>query len=328
MKILGIGNALVDVIVPLENDNLLEKLQLPRGSMQLIFDDRLPEIEAAVANLDLELASGGSAANTTHGLAALGLETAFIGSISRDSYGNFFEKDLIEKGILPKLRYSETPTGRAHAFVSADSERTFGTYLGAALELGPEHLSPEMFEGYDWLYIEGYLVQNHALIETAVRMAKDAGLKIALDLASYNVVEDNKEFLIGLLKNYVDLVFANEEESKAISGKEPEEALRILSAWCEEALVKIGKDGSLLLSDGEVLKVEPVQAKPIDTSGAGDLYAAGYLYGKSKGLSAYRCGQIGSVLSGKVIEFLGPKLPLSAWADVLAKIKQIEGYEG
>ncbi|MEA1877817.1 MAG: adenosine kinase [Bacteroidota bacterium] len=326
MKILGIGNALVDVIVPLDNDNLLEKLQLPRGSMQLIFDDRLPEVEAAVANLDLELASGGSAANTTHGLAALGLETAFIGSISRDSYGNFFEKDLIAKGILPKLRYSETPTGRAHAFVSADSERTFGTYLGAALELGPEHLSPEMFGGYDWLYVEGYLVQNHALIEIAVKVAKDAGLKIALDLASYNVVEDNKEFLIDLLKNYVDLVFANEEESKAISDKEPEEALRLLSDWCEDAVVKVGKDGSLILSDGDILKVDSVQAKPIDTSGAGDLYAAGYLYGKSKGLSAYKCGQIGSVLSGKVIEFFGPKLPLSAWADVLAKVKQIEEY--
>ncbi len=326
MKILGIGNALVDVIVTLENDNLLEKLQLPRGSMQLIFDDRLPEVEAAIANLDLELASGGSAANTTHGLAALGMETAFIGSISRDRYGNFFEKDLVDKGIQPKLRYSDTPTGRAHAFVSADSERTFGTYLGAAMELAPEHLKPELFVGYDYLYIEGYLVQNHALIESAVRLAKESGLKIALDLASYNVVEDNKEFLIGLLKNYVDLVFANEEESKAISDKEPEEALRILSEWCDDAVVKIGKDGSLLLSDNEVLKVDPVMAKPIDTSGAGDLYAAGYMYGKSKGLSSYKCGMIGSVISGKVIEFLGPKLPLSAWTDVLAKIKQIEQY--
>jgi len=328
MKVIGMGNALVDVIIPLESDQILADLDLPRGSMQLIDKERLDRIQEKTAHIKAELASGGSAANTVHGMAALGLETGFVGSIGKDDFGDFFSKDLQEKGIQPIFRYSEEPTGRANAFVSPDSERTFGTFLGAAMELAPEHLKAEFFTGYDFLYIEGYLVQNHALIETAVRMAKDAGLKIALDLASYNVVEDNKEFLIGLLKNYVDLVFANEEESKAISGKEPEEALRILSEWCEEAVVKIGKDGSLLLSDGEIMKVEPVQAKPIDTSGAGDLYAAGYLYGKSKGMSAYRCGQIGSVLSGKVIEFLGPKLPLSAWADVLAKIKQIESYEG
>ncbi|MCK5822160.1 MAG: adenosine kinase [Bacteroidales bacterium] len=327
MKVLGIGNALVDVIVPLENDALLEKLKLPRGSMQLIFDDRLPEVEAAVANIDLELASGGSAANTIHGLAALGLETAFIGSISKDNYGNFFEKDLIEKGIIPKLRYSETPTGRAHAFVSADSERTFGTYLGAALELGPEHLTSEMFEGYDWLYIEGYLLQNHVLIKTAVELARNKGLKVALDLASYNVVEDNLEFLENLLKNYVDLVFANEEESKAMTGQNPEEALLTLSSWCEQAVVKIGKKGSLLLIDKDIVQVDSIQANAVDTSGAGDIYAAGYMYGLSKELNPIQCGQIGALTSGRVVEYMGPKLPLNAWADVLARIKQIESYE-
>ena len=328
MKVLGIGNALVDVIIPIKNDDLLEKLKFPKGSMQLIFDDRLPEVEKAVVGLELELASGGSAANTTHGLAALGLETGFIGSVSKDEYGNFLEKDLIEKGIKPQLRYSETPTGRAHAFVSADSERTFGTYLGAAMEMAQEHLSAEMFAGYDWLYIEGYLVQNHSLIEKAVQLARENGMKVALDLASYNIVEENLAFLEDLIKNYVDLVFANEEESKAMTSKEPEEALLILSGWCERAVVKIGKKGSLLLVDGEVQLVESIKARAKDTSGAGDLYASGFMYGLSKGLSLMKCGQIGALTSGRVVEYMGPKLPLEAWPDIMARIKQIEYHEG
>jgi len=328
MKVLGIGNALVDVIIPIENDDILEKLKFPRGSMQLIFDDRLSEVQSLISKHELELASGGSAANTTHGLAALGLETGFIGSVSKDEYGSFFEQDLIEKGIKPQLRYSQTPTGRAHAFVSADSERTFGTYLGAALEMAQEHLSVEMFEAYDWLYIEGYLVQNHSLIEKAVELAKENDMKVALDLASYNVVEENIDFLEKLIKNHIDLVFANEEESKAMTNQEPEDALMTLSGWCERAVVKIGKKGSLLLVDGEIQLINSIKADAKDTSGAGDLYASGFIYGLSKGLSPVKCGQIGALTSGRVVEYMGPKLPLEAWPEVMARIKQIEHYEG
>lgn len=327
MKVLGIGNALVDVIIPISDDILLESLKLPKGSMQLIDDSRLEDIQKAIKAFKLELASGGSAANTTHGLAALGLSTGFVGSVGKDAYGEFFESDLKEKGITPLLRYSQNSTGRANAFVSSDSERTFGTYLGAAMELAPEHLKKEMFTGFDWLYIEGYLVQNHDLIEKAIQMAKEQNLKVALDLASYNVVEDNKDFLEKLLKNYVDLVFANEEESKAMTGKNPEEALVILSSWCNEAVVKIGKEGSLIIDQSELIQIEPVTAMAVDTSGAGDLFAAGFLYGKSRNLNPVKCGQIGSLISGKVIEYLGPKLPLEAWGELMAKIKRIEGYE-
>lgn len=326
MKVIGMGNALVDVIIPLESDNLLEELSLPKGSMQLIDKERLKTVQKATSSIKADLASGGSAANTIHGLAALGIETGFVGCIGKDEFGDFFTKDLQDKGIKPIIRYSEEPTGRANAFVSRDSERTFGTFLGAAMELSAEHMKTEFFEGYDYLYIEGYLVQNHALIETAVKMARQAGLKIALDMASYNIVEENKEFVLKLLAKYVDLVFANEEEAKAISGKNPEEALWMLSELCEEAVVKIGKEGSLILSEGEILKVDSVMANQLDTSGAGDLYAAGYLYGKSQGLSKYRSGQIGSILAGRVIEFMGPKLPLEAWADIKARIKQVEMY--
>ncbi len=325
MKVLGMGNALVDIIMRLPDDLLLVELELPKASMQLIDNERLEKIQSRLAGLETELNSGGSAANTTHGLAALGLETGFIGSIGKDEYGAFFKRDMEEKGIKPVFNYSNSPTGRALALVSPDSERTFGTFLGAAMELAPEHITPGVFDGYDLLHIEGYLVQNHDLIEKAVRMARAAGLEVSLDLASYNVVEENRNFLEDILNRYVTIVFANEEEAKAMTGKEPVSALADLHRMCSKAIVKIGKEGSWIQTDDEPVHVEAVSTIPVDTSGAGDLYAAGFIYGLSRGLSDYQCGQIGSILAGKVIEFTGPKLPLPVWGDILALIKRIEG---
>jgi len=213
------------------------------------------------------------------------------------------------------------------ALVSPDSERTFGTFLGAALELAPEFINAELFDGYDLLHIEGYLVQNHALIEKAVRLARKAGLEVSLDLASYNVVNENRSFLERILTDYVTIVFANEEEAKALTGKDPELALKDLHRMCGNAIVKIGKDGSWIQTNAEPVHVEAIKASPVDTSGAGDLYAAGFLYGLSAGLNDCQCGQIGSILAGKVIEFLGPKIPLSVWGEIFALIKRIEGMD-
>ncbi len=325
MKVLGMGNALVDIIIYLTDDQLLEELNLPKASMQLIDSDRLKRIHDRLAGLEKELSSGGSAANTIHGLASLGVETGFLGSIGKDEYGSFFEEDMKSKGVKPVFNYSNSPSGRATAFVSSDSERTFATFLGAALELAPEHITESLFEGYNLLHIEGYLVQNHALIEKAVRMARSAGLEVSIDMASYNVVEENREFLEEILSKYVTIVFANEEEAKAMTGKEPEEALKELFLMCGKAVVKIGKGGSWIRMGEEAVHVEAISATPVDTSGAGDLYAAGFIYGMSKGMTDAQCGQIGSILAGKVIEVTGPKLPLPVWGDVLALIKRVEG---
>ncbi len=324
MKVLGLGNALVDIIIHLKDDKILDELDLPKASMQLIDSTRLQIIQERLKGMETELVSGGSAANTIHGLSSLGLKTGFMGSIGKDEYGAFFEKDIKGRGIDPIFHYSNSPSGRAMALVSPDSERTFGTFLGAALELAPEHIVESLFVGYDLLHIEGYLVQNQALIEKAVRMARDAGLEVSIDLASYNIVEENREFLERILTKYVTIVFANEEESKAMTGKEPVEALEKLYEMCGKAIVKVGKDGSWIKLGDEAVHVEALAATPVDTSGAGDLYAAGFIYGLSKGLSDIQCGQIGSILAGKVIELTGPKLPLPVWGDVLALVKRVE----
>ena len=147
MKILGMGNALVDIVIHLPDDNLLLELNLPKASMQLIDAGRLEIIQGRLKGLKQDLASGGSAANTVHGLRALGVETGFIGSIGKDEYGDFFQRDIEGKGIRVIFNISASPSGRAMALVSPDSERTFGTFLGAALELGPVHIDESVLKG-------------------------------------------------------------------------------------------------------------------------------------------------------------------------------------
>lgn len=324
MKVLGMGNALVDIIIQLPGDKLLDDLNLPKASMQLIDSDRLHHIQNFLKDIPQDLSSGGSAANTIHGLNALGVQTGFLGSVGRDSYGQFFDEDMRKKGIQTNFNYSDSPSGRAMALVSPDSERTFGTFLGAALELGPDHINQRVFEGFDLLHIEGYLVQNHDLIERAVKYARRGGLEVSIDMASYNVVEEHRDFLERILNDYVTIVFANEEEAKAMTGREPWAALEELHKMCGKAIVKIGKDGSLINISDRAVHVEAIKTTPVDTSGAGDIYAAGFLYGMSKDLSDIQCGQIGSVLSSKVIEFIGPKVPLQSWEEIIAAVKRIE----
>ncbi len=323
MKIIGIGNALVDVLTQMEDDRLLEALELPRGSMQLVDAERMAQIQEKSKNLEKQRASGGSAANTIHGLAKLGMETAFIGSVGKDETGRFFEEDLKNSGITPILFYSDTASGISNVMISPDGERTLGTFLGAALELGPEMLSKENFEGYDILHVEGYLVQNHALLETILKLAKEAGLKVSLDLASYNVVEDNLDFLHDMVKNYVDIVFANEEESKAFTGKEPEGALDDIARLTDIAVVKVGSKGSMVKQGETVTKISPIKARAVDTTGAGDLYASGFLYGLANNLGFEKAGYVGSLLSGTVIEVVGAKFGEDKWNEIRDKVNKL-----
>lgn len=322
-NVLGMGNALVDILIKLENDNTLREFNLPKGSMQLVDFDFSNAVNIGTEHLPKQVASGGSAANTIHGLAGLGIDTGFVGKIGDDDTGKFFREDIEKSNINPHVYKSNTPTGRAMALISQDSERTFATYLGAAVELSPEDILPELFDGYDYFHIEGYLVQNHALIEKAVALAKKKGLKVTLDMASYNVVEENLEFLKKILKQYVDIVFANEEEAKSFTGKEPEEALIHFSELCDIAVVKTGRTGSMVKQGNTKHTIQPIVANSIDTTGAGDMYAAGFIYGLINGYSHEKCGAIGSILAGKTIEVIGPKMDEKKWQEVKDLIKKI-----
>lgn len=320
-RILGIGNALVDVLTLINDDQILERFSLPKGSMTLVDGDMSRLIKAEIRDLKSTLLSGGSAANTIHGLAMLGIETGFIGSVGKDETGDFFERDMKDAGVITLLLRRDSPTGTAVALISRDSERTFGTHLGAAVELDAGDLSTEMFEGYDILYLEGYLIYNLDLVETACRMAKEAGMTIALDLASYNVVEANPDAFRKIIESYTDILFANAEEAKAYTGLEPEEALDYFSGVVKTAVVKIGAEGSWLKNGEERLKVAALPVGCRDTTGAGDLYASGFLYGYAHGDDLEKCGIIGSLLAGRVIEIVGARLDERIFSEVK---KQLE----
>lgn len=320
-KVLGMGNALTDILLQISGDEVLSNLNLPKGSMQLVDAGKSEEIMQMLSTIKPIMAAGGSASNTVNGLARLGAEVGFIGKVGDDAVGKFFNDDMLANGVKPQLGVSATASGQCTVLVSTDGERTMCTYLGAACELNASDLTPVMFEGYDIFHIEGYLVQNHDLIRTAVKMAKEAGLIVSIDLASYNVVEANLAFLNEMIRSYVDVVFANEEEARAFTGKEPEEALIHISDHCDIAVVKIGKDGSFVRSDSESVRISAEKARSIDTTGAGDLYAAGFLYGLANDYSLELSGKIGALVSARVVEVVGAKMTNDIWEDINEKVK-------
>lgn len=322
-KILGIGNALVDVMTLISDDSVLDRFSLPKGSMQLVDHEKSELVKSETRNFNRSLASGGSAANTIHGLAMLGVETAFIGSIGRDDLGDFFENDMKYAGIRTIMSRRDSATGTAVALISPDSERTFATYLGAAVDLGANDLEPAYFTGYDILYLEGYLIYNKPLVEAACRLAKNEKMKIALDLASYNVVESNLPAFNEIIEKYVDIVFANEEEAKAYTGMEPETALDALSEVCEVAVVKVGREGSWIKRGMEIVKIGTAKVNVKDTTGAGDLYAAGFLYGYANNKNLELCGKYGSLLAGNVIEILGARMDKNRWHMIETVISEL-----
>jgi sugar/nucleoside kinase (ribokinase family) len=319
-KVIGIGNALVDLMTRIDSDSLLTDLNLPKGSMQLVDMNVSRAIIEKTKNLQRIIASGGSAANTIHGLARLGIESGFIGKIGKDEMGQYFKEDMERSNIKTYLLESTADSGVAVALVSPDGERTFAVHLGAAVELTASDMKPEFFNGYDLLHIEGYLLQNYSLIETACDMAKKNGLKVSLDLASFNVVEAHRDFLTYISKNYADIIFANEDEAKAMTGVHPEDAVHSIAEWCDVAVVKIGKEGSLVKTGGELFRINSILANVVDTTGAGDLYAAGFLYGLLNEISINECGRIGSLLGKQVIEQIGAKIPDKDWEEIKKKV--------
>lgn len=323
-KIIGMGNALVDVLVKIDDDSLLGKLHLPKGSMQLIQEDTLSEIRKYTSGMKIHRSTGGSAGNTVCALAALGANPGFIGKVGQDETGAFFGDTLRQCGVNALLATCDLPSGIASTFISTDGERTFGTYLGAAATLRAEDLSRKMFAGYNYLYIEGYLLQDHDLMLRAVQLAKEEGLQVCLDMASYNVVEAERDFFDQLIVKYVDIVFANESEALAYTGKTPHEALEEIASKCSIAVVKTGKEGSLVKKGTEVIQLLscPVD-NVLDTTGVGDFYAAGFMYGLTCGYSLEKCVQISTILATAVIQEVGTTLPAKKWDEIKLNIESL-----
>lgn len=323
--ILGIGNALVDVMTVLKDDLILKAFSLPKGSMQLVNKEKSEMIKKGTSALKRTLASGGSAANTIHGLAKLGVPSGFIGSIGLDETGDFFENDMHKAGVNTTLFRRNSVTGTAVALISPDSERTFATHLGAAVELEAHDLDPDIFGKYKILYLEGYLLNNRSLVEKACKIARSHKMEIALDLASYNVVDAYLKDFRYIIENYADIVFANEDEARSYTGEKPEKALKIIAEQSKIAVIKTGKKGSLIKSNEEFIKVGALPVTSMDTTGAGDLYASGFLCGYARNLELDKCGCLGALLAGNVIETVGARIENRKWPGIIKAFSKITG---
>lgn len=314
-KILGLGNALTDILLQVSEDDLRE-LGLPKGSMNLINLDTAMAVQSRFVSVRKTMVAGGSASNTINAIAALGGKAAFIGKLGNDEIGEFYRADMERNGVKAFLLPSSLMSGCCTVLITPDGERTFCTYLGASSDLNPADINSEAFSGYDIFHIEGYMVQNHALIEKAISLAKDMGLTVSLDLASYNVINENYDFLHSLVKQYVDIVFANEDESYAYTNLPPDEAVAQMAKECDIAVVKVGKKGSYVRQGSEQYHIGAITSNCLDSTGAGDLYAAGFLHGLADDFDIRRCAEIGTLAAGRVVEIVGTKLSDETWDEI------------
>lgn len=320
-RVICIGNALTDVIKVIDNDNILTDLDLPKGSMQMVDADTQKRLLELTERYSAAMVGGGSAANTAYTIANLGIDTAYVGVVGADGYGDFFIRDLERSGVHPVVSKSNnSSTGIALTFVSQDGERTFATNLGAALDLNPSLLNEDDFKNYDYVHIEGYLVYNRPLTEAVFSIAERNGLKTSIDLASYNVVTENKDFITSLCKR-ANIVFANQDEALALTNLAPEQAVEQIASYCDISVVKIGERGSLISNKENVFSLQAdTNRKKLDTTGAGDMYAGGFLAALSQDLDLPTCGRWGSIVAGGVVEVLGTKMDAHCWEVIRQKI--------
>ena len=324
MKILGIGNALVDVLVKLPDENLLSELNVEKGSMNLIDVEMRKMVFDKIKNFPISQTTGGSVSNTTLALRQLGEPVGFMGKVGDDDYGNFYLKEMTALDIDLHLIQEDTFSGTAITLITPDGERTFCTYLGAAADMRKTDLHPSVLQQYTHFYVESYLVQNHELIESALAMSKSLQMTTILDLASFNVVAADREFIQSLVDRYVDILFANEEEAVALTGKSSEIAVHEIAEKVPSVIMKGGAKGSWVKQKDLFIHI-PVYKKiePVDTTAAGDYYAAGYFYGMINSMNTEKCAKLGTLLSYYIIQRIGTKLPEETWIEIREKAKAI-----
>lgn len=311
LDVVGIGNAIVDVLTHAE-DAFLEQQSLDKGGMTLIDTARAEALYAAMG--PAVESSGGSAANTMAGLASLGASGGFIGKVRDDQLGGIFRHDITSGGTVYRNAPATDgePTARCLIFVTPDAQRTMATFLGTSITFGPEDLDLELVRAGKILYLEGYLWDAPPAKEAflkAAEAAREAGAKIALSLSDAFCVERHRESFRELVDGHVDILFANETEILSLyEAKSFESAVDAVRGHCEVAALTRSEKGSLVLSGDEAFKVEAMKLGDlVDTTGAGDAYAAGFLYGYSKGFDLATCGRYGSLAAGEVITHMGPR---------------------
>lgn len=309
--VMGAGASTIDFLVPVDR-NFIEQYAADheRGSFASTFDHLSWVLEKTKKTP--KIVPGGKAANTIRALTKLGEATAFLGDIGKDPWGELFSLNLQNLGIHPRFR--EAPfTSLVLCLITSDGQRTF---LAADPKVDDLSISQEDLEGVKWLHIEALRLGYSGYVEKVMQLASLLDIKISLDLSCFEIVKQHKEMLLFLIKNYVDVVFCNEDEIVALTESTPNVGCRFLSQLCPVAIVTLGAKGCLIGTEGNLLAIPAFEAEIVDTTGAGDYFAAGFLHGYLRELPLETCGLIGNRLGCAIVEILGAELPEKTWNDL------------
>ena len=311
--LIGVGSPIMDLLARVPDEFLQKNVAGDKGGMVLVDD---AEMQRIVGLLDGEpaYATGGSAANATFNAARLGLRTTFLGKLGADNLARVYRRAFEAAGVDgSRFKHGAQGNARCLALVTPDAQRTMRTSLGAAMTLAPAEVSEADFAGCKHAHIEGYLVFNQALANSVLTAARAAGCTTSIDLSSFEVVNASRDWLFSQFKRGVDIVFANEDEIRALfqDHTTPYSALaRKLAEHGVLAAVKVGKDGAWIARDAALHRIEPVAvANVVDTNGAGDAWAAGFLFGHLRGWSLPACGNLASLLGAETVMHMGPIIP-------------------
>jgi sugar/nucleoside kinase (ribokinase family) len=322
--VVGLGNPLIDILATIERESLLEDIGLTKGIMHLIDRDRKDELLRRLEGMEMYTDLGGSCPNTVATLARLGVRTGLAGSTGLDMYGDLFEKKLVERGIDSFLSRKKADTGICTILITPDGERTMNTYLGACREYRRQDLVPEMITGARYFYVTGYMwdtENQREAVEEGIRIAREKGVKVVFDIADPFAVERSREDFLRIIEREADIVFANAQEAHFLQdarflgdeeihdGSMACDDARFLGRLCEIAVVKDGARDTHITSNQDLTRVSSFQCCLKDTTGAGDNFAAGFLYGLIHGYPLERCGHIASFVASKTIEKIGGQSP-------------------
>lgn len=311
VEVLGIGAPFWDYILRVSED-FLASLTPVKGGVDFIDAAAFRRI-IDQSKIPVTLAAGGSCANAIKGLAQLGHRCALLGKVGADEAGKTFSKRMRELGIEPILIPSQAPTGQVIALVTPDGERTMRDFLGASQEMKAADLDPDAFTGVKWVHIEGYTLMREGVTARAMELAKAAGARISFDLANFELVHAYKSAIIDLVSKYVDVLFANGDEAKALTQRNPQRGCAIMRDLCEVAVVSLGKNGCWIANGVEQMHCPAYPLHPVDTTGAGDLFAAGFLHGYLQNKPLPLCAHYGAKIAAAVVQVMGAELPQVTW---------------
>lgn len=322
MVIAGIGAVLIDLLLQ-ESEDFLAKINIQKGGMQLVENITIDQI-LQNSKAQHNFVPGGSACNTIIGVSKLGGSARFIGKCGSGKFGKFFEDDLKKNRVEPILFKSSSPTGRALSIITPDAQRSLLTFLGASAEAETDDISIDCFQDAAIVHIEGYLINNSELMLSALKHAKDAGALISLDLASFTVVEEFKDILELIVHDFVDILMANEDEARAFTGHADEQkAIQALAEKAEIAVLKVGERGSYIAKSGDIIKISPMgSGSAVDTTGAGDLWASGFLFGLLNQYPLEKCGKLGSACGYEVCQVIGADIPEQGWQRIIKILEE------